>query len=79
MIEAGHPEAVCEECGCKNVTWFAPSDIWNAVVRTLYRNPDPMLCPTCFIRRAEAAGYNADPWKVAPEFHVPTSLVEAGH
>lgn len=72
-IPVGHPEEVCEECGLKNVTWFAPSDIWNAVARTA--EGDPMLCPTCFIRRAEAAGYNGDSWKCAPEFHLATSTV----
>ena len=24
-----HPEDVCERCGRENVTWFAPSDLWN--------------------------------------------------
>jgi hypothetical protein len=65
-----HPEATCEECGRENVTWFAPSKLWNKVCRANRGSTaDPMLCPVCFIKRAEAAGYNGQTWKVAPEFY----------
>jgi hypothetical protein len=67
MIEPGHPEAICDDCGGQNVAWLAPSPVWNAVVRTA--NPevaDPMLCPTCFILRAEKAGMDKV-WMVIPK------------
>lgn len=51
-----HPEDFCEECGRENVTWFGPSEIWNKVVRVPGER-DQMLCPVCFIKRAEKAGY----------------------
>jgi hypothetical protein len=73
VTESGHPEEFCSECGAKNVCWFTPNELWNAIVRN-ENATDPMLCPTCFIRRAVAAGYDRDAWKVAPEFFVPTSV-----
>jgi hypothetical protein len=63
MIKSGHPEEICEKCGLKNVTWFAPSSIWNKVART--DGFDLMLCPTCFIHMAEVAGFDTV-WRVAP-------------
>ena len=65
---AQHPESTCEECGGANVTWFAPSPIWNEVVR----NPlgrDLMLCPVCFNKRAAKAGYTRHAWSIHPEFY----------
>lgn len=64
-IEPTHPEAVCDDCGADNVVWFAPSPLWNKIVRQPDRG-DPMLCPRCFIIRAEAAGIN-EVWMVQPE------------
>jgi hypothetical protein len=66
-VQSPHPEGPCFDCGGENVTWFAPNEIWNAVVRSGDK-PDVMLCPLCFIRRAERAGYNKDAWRIAPEF-----------
>lgn len=59
-----HPEDSCDDCGLKNVVWFAPSKIWNFVVRD---KEDPMLCPTCFIKRAENHGYDSI-WEISPQF-----------
>lgn len=63
-IANGHPEATCDDCGGKNVIWFAPSEMWNKVAR----RPDgePMLCPRCFILRAEAMGIH-EVWMVTPD------------
>lgn len=61
-----HPEAICEQCGGPNVTWCAPNDLWNRVARR-QDGSDPMLCPRCFIIRAEAAGINKSAWVVMPE------------
>ncbi len=61
-----HPEDICGDCGGPNVTWFAPNDLWNRVARKP-DGSDPMLCPTCFIVRAEAAGISGSAWMVVPE------------
>lgn len=63
-----HPEDFCHKCGRPNVVWFAPSSLWNLVVRT--KGEPEMLCPTCFIRLAEEAGINGQAWKVEPESYV---------
>jgi hypothetical protein len=58
-----HPEAFCQECHRPNAAWFAPNEIWNAV------SPDDgILCPVCFIRKAESAGFTGA-WKLQPEFY----------
>lgn len=65
-----HPEDLCAECGGPNVVWFAPNDLWNAVMRDGDRgNPDlvGIVCPVCFIRRAERAGHRPPAWRVEPE------------
>ena len=64
MIEAGHPEAVCEDCGGHNVSWYSPNALWNKIVRRADKG-DPMLCPRCFILRAEAMGIS-EVWEVSP-------------
>ena len=61
------PEDICEECGRENPVWFAPSEIWNKAVREQCEDADLMLCPMCFIKRAEAVGFNTRAWRVAPE------------
>lgn len=60
-----HPEDFCERCGRENVTWFAPSELWNRAARV--DGNDPMLCPVCFIKAAEAVGIVPPSWQVAPE------------
>jgi hypothetical protein len=53
---------VCERCHGSNVTWFAPSDIWNAA-----HGDFDILCPVCFVTLAEHSGISATAWKIAPE------------
>jgi hypothetical protein len=56
----------CDKCGGQNPTWFAPSRIWNDVVR----DGDPSyLCPLCFIALAEERGLKPTAWEIAPEGH----------
>jgi hypothetical protein len=57
-----HPEDYCHKCGGPNVVWFAPNTIWDRAVRDA--NEPGILCPTCFIQLAEAAGFYGV-WKVA--------------
>lgn len=63
----GHPEDICDDCGRANVVWFAPSPLWNIVARRP-DGTDPMLCPTCFIHRANKAGQGHQAWKISQEF-----------
>jgi len=60
-----HPEDYCHKCGGPNVVWFAPSPIWNKAVRE--KGEKEILCPVCFIKLAESAGFDQKAWKVAPE------------
>jgi hypothetical protein len=65
-----HPEDTCEDCGGPNVVWFAPNDVWNQVMRGGDRGaPDAVgiVCPMCFIRRAENEGLTPTAWSVQPE------------
>lgn len=55
----------CLDCGRVDAVWFAPSELWNRVVGS----PNGVLCPSCFIDRAEAAGVVPTAWRVAPEDH----------
>ena len=57
-------EAICQECGGPNVVWFAPNPIWNLAVDN---ERQLILCPVCFVVRAEARGINPTAWVVSPE------------
>jgi hypothetical protein len=48
----------CDDCGRANPVWFAPSPLWNLVVGGPDATDDPggIVCPICFIEKAEAAG-----------------------
>lgn len=53
VIPDEHPEGRCQACGGRNVSWCTESPTWNAVIRTPEEVPsEPMLCPTCFMRKA---------------------------
>ena len=59
---SSHPEAFCGRCGRPNVTWFAPSEVWNRAVPQ-----GGILCPVCFVQAAEKAGIRPPAWEVRPE------------
>lgn len=53
-------ELLCMLCDADYPVWFAPNDLWNAVVRL----PDgsdkwPFLCPTCFAKQASGRGIDS--------------------
>lgn len=62
-----HPEDICRRCDGPNVTWFAPSPLWNEVMRGGNINAadqyDGIICPTCFAVLAKDAGV-AFVWRV---------------
>jgi cell division protein FtsB len=42
-------DTVCQQCGGRNPVWFADNDLWNDVAG----NREDILCPTCFIVKAD--------------------------
>lgn len=50
----------CKRCGRRNSIWFAPSPLWNAVIRGGSIDGEPkygdMVCASCFIWLAEDQG-----------------------
>lgn len=74
-----HPEATCQRCGGPNLSWSAPSPLWNQVMRGGSINGDELysgiVCPICF---AQIAGQQrvADAWWLtAKEVHVELETV----
>jgi hypothetical protein len=69
-----HPEDYCHRCGGDNVSWSAPSPLWNEVMRGGDINaPDDyqgIICPTCFIKLCEEMG-------VASGFRVYATNIQA--
>lgn len=53
-----HGDRKCDACHRANPVWFAPSPLWNLVIGGPEATDDPggVLCPICFIEKAEAAG-----------------------
>jgi hypothetical protein len=65
-----HPEADCRRCLGPNITWSAPSPLWNAVMRGGSINGDDefggIVCPTCFGDLAEQRGI-ARTWRLTAD------------
>ena len=53
---------VCQRCGQPYGVWFAPNEVWNAVMHERIG----MLCPNCFIDKAEARRYQCTGWELRP-------------
>jgi len=74
-----HPESYCHRCGGANVSWSAPSPLWNQVMRGGdIDGPwefDEIICPTCFAVLAEERGV-ATHWRLtADRVHAPLQTV----
>jgi hypothetical protein len=60
-------EMVCDRCTRRHgVVWFAPSDIWNAVMRRDGVDEFPFCCPACFMALAGERGVATTGWLVTP-------------
>lgn len=61
----------CGRCDRRHgVVWFAPSDVWNAVMRGGERGKADefgFCCPTCFMQLADERGVGNLMWEVRPE------------
>ena len=76
---AQHPEDKCHRCDGPNISWVAPSPLWNAVMRGGSINGTELfhgiVCPTCFALLAIAAGI-ASGWRLyANDVMVPLERV----
>lgn len=64
-----HPENVCNRCGGPNVSWCAPSPLWNYVMRGGTIDGDwqygELICPMCFVALAQEKGIDVS-WRVSP-------------
>jgi hypothetical protein len=71
-----HPEDFCDRCGGRNVKpWFAPSDVWNAVVGDEWS----IICPQCFVELAEGSERFADEaWELRPTIRYPAPVSSGG-
>lgn len=58
----GDGDTVCQSCGRANPVWFADSDVWNCVIPEV----TAVLCPICFIERADKVIRNTG-WKLVPD------------
>lgn len=65
-----NPESYCHRCGGPNITWSAPSPLWNAVMRggsiDGTDEHDGIICPACFALLAEAR-VGATGWRLTAE------------
>lgn len=58
-----HPEDFCSRCRRVNPVWHAPNELWNQVMRD--GSAEPIICPLCFIRLAEAKGVRPASWRLS--------------
>lgn len=60
-------EGVCERCDRKYPVWFAPNDLWNAVMRASGSDLWQFVCLDCFTLFAEATGHTTTAWVLTTE------------
>ena len=70
-----HPEHYCHRCSGRNaLSWYADSDVWNAVVREGDKDIPEILCPICFVELAKEKGVNPTAWRLSKEGDDPESV-----
>lgn len=66
ITDSAHPEDFCGDCGRPNITWFAPSELWNK-----YAGDKDIICPVCFVKLAIDVN---SAWELKPEFYEPKAV-----
>ena len=59
----------CRVCGGRNVVWFTSNELWNRVMVGRDEKGDDkakILCPVCFVQRAEKSGVQPAGWELTP-------------
>jgi hypothetical protein len=57
-------DQICRSCSLPNPVWFTPNPVWSDVMGPGGRG---VLCPACFIAKAEEAGVGTDgAWLLVP-------------
>jgi hypothetical protein len=66
-------DTVCQACMGANPMWWVPSELWNEVMNPDRSLPTPggdpggILCPTCFLLRADELGIGrVGAWQLYP-------------
>lgn len=71
LPEESRGDGPCMDCGTFDTpVWFTDNVLWNRIVGgsgTMY-DPGGLLCPTCFIRRAQESGLRPTRWHLTAEF-----------
>lgn len=57
-----HPEDYCHRCNGPNISWYAPSLLWNQYVRD--KGEPGIVCPICFAELAKEANVT---WSIVPD------------
>lgn len=74
-----HPEDFCHRCGNRNVSsWYAPGELWNAVMGGVADEWNGIVCPPCFTELAAVKGVHTGTWKLVPETWEPTPRAKPG-
>jgi hypothetical protein len=61
-LEPSTVPQICIDCGHEFGVWFAENPVWNEIIPGRVG----MLCPCCFIVRAEKHGFKTTGWKMVP-------------
>jgi len=67
-LSGGGGDGPCQDCGRPYPAWFAPHEVWNLVMGGPIATDDPggLLCPTCFLIRADREGVRPPAWRIFP-------------
>lgn len=61
MKDEDKGEGWCDDCGQEYPIWFAPNKVWRVI------HQQGMLCPNCFMRKAEKDELGRIVWIVKPD------------
>jgi hypothetical protein len=59
----------CTDCGQENpFVWWTDNVFWNEVCRTGDDYIEPILCPTCFVKRVFSMGFRPTAMRIIPDW-----------